>query len=43
MEKVEQVELISSYEHKDGNEPSYGGGENDGTLNVSRGLMFFYS
>jgi hypothetical protein len=37
------VELISSYERKDGDEPSDGGDENDGTLNVSGGLMFFDS
>jgi hypothetical protein len=45
-QKVEQVELMSSYEGKDDNEPLDGGGENDchdGMLNVSKGLMFFNS
>jgi hypothetical protein len=40
------VELISSDEGKDGNEPLDGGGKNDchdGTSSVSRGLMFFDS
>jgi hypothetical protein len=41
------VELISSYEGKDGNdEPLDGGGKNDcrdGMSSVSKGLMFFDS
>jgi hypothetical protein len=40
------VELISSNEGKNGDEPLDGGGKNDchdGTLNMSKGLMFFDS
>jgi hypothetical protein len=40
------MELISSYEGKDGDEPLHDGGENDyrdGMLSVFKGLKFFDS